>query len=145
MVIDSTWEMMTMNVISRPISVVVKFNTIVKIHKNKRFHEGHHFISMPMEVHNAPKHDMDCFIRECVHFFHDRKLKGHLSLFFCIQFLKQCVNIVFQCVLASDIERKIVLVGDVYCIPPITIKFHDLHVGDIRRVVGEITSYHKRD
>jgi hypothetical protein len=28
---------------------------------------------------------------------------------------------------------------------PITMKSHDLHLGDIRRVVGEITSYHEND
>ncbi len=35
------------------------------------------------------------------------------------------------------------LAGDAYSRPPITIRSHDLHVGDIRRVVGEITSYHE--
>jgi hypothetical protein len=38
----------------------------------KRFHEGYHFISMVMEVHNALECDMDHFIKECVCFFHDR-------------------------------------------------------------------------
>jgi hypothetical protein len=32
-----------------------------------------------------------------------------------------------------------VLARDVYSRPPITIKSHDLHVGNIRKVVGEIT------
>ncbi len=40
---------------------------------------------------------------------------------------------------------KISLAGDVCSIPPITIEFHDLHAGDIRKVMGEITSYHGRD
>jgi len=35
-----------------------------------------------------------------------------------------------------------VLVGDVCSRPPIIIRFHDLHVSDIKGVVGEITSYH---
>ncbi len=35
--------------------------------------------------------------------------------------------------------------GDACSRPPITIRFHGLHVGDIRGVVGEIVSYHKRD
>jgi hypothetical protein len=65
-------------------------------------------------------------------------------LFFCIQFFKQCVNITFQRVLTSIIKRKIALVGDACSKPPIIIRSHDLHVGDIKRVVGEITSYHKR-
>jgi hypothetical protein len=29
--------------------------------------------------------------------------------------------------------------------PPTTIRSHDLHVGDIRGVEGEIASYHERD
>jgi hypothetical protein len=29
--------------------------------------------------------------------------------------------------------------------PPITIKSQFLHVGDIRRALGEIPSYHKKD
>jgi hypothetical protein len=38
---------------------------------------------MAMEVHSALRHIMDYFI-ECVHLFHDRWLRGHLSLSFCI-------------------------------------------------------------
>jgi hypothetical protein len=52
---------MASSVISQPTNAIAKFNTIVKICKYKRFHEGHHFIMMAMEVHDAPKHDMDCF------------------------------------------------------------------------------------
>jgi hypothetical protein len=59
-------------VISRPTSAVVELNAIVKIHKYKRFHEGHYFIPMVMKVHNTFGHDMDCFIRGCVHLFHNR-------------------------------------------------------------------------
>ncbi len=98
-----------------------------------------------MEVHGALGHDMDHFIRECARLFHDRILEGHLSLFFRIQFLKQHVNIAFQCALASTIEKKIVLANDAYFRPLIIIKFHDLHAGDIRRAAGEIVSYHDRD
>jgi hypothetical protein len=35
-----------------------------------------------------------------------------------------------------------VLVGDVCSRPPIIIRFHDLHVSDIKGAVGEIASYH---
>jgi hypothetical protein len=70
-------------------------------------------------------------------------MQCHLSLLFCIQLFKQCVNIVFQRALIFAIERKNVLVGDVWFRPPIIIRSHDLHVGDIRRFVCEITSYHK--
>jgi hypothetical protein len=40
--------------------------------------------------------------------------------------------------LAFTIERKIVLAGDAYSRPPIIIRSHDLHVSNIRKVVGEI-------
>jgi hypothetical protein len=42
---------MILSVISRPTSVVVEFSVIIKICKYRRLHEGHHFISMAMEVH----------------------------------------------------------------------------------------------
>jgi len=35
--------------------------------------------------------------------------------------------------------------GDARFRPCITIKSHDLHVGDIKGAMGEITSYHKKD
>ncbi len=47
--------------------------------------------------------------------------------------------------LTYAIKRKIALVGDVCSRPPITIRSHDLHPDNIRRVVGEIISYHKKD
>ncbi len=71
----------------------MELNTIAKIYKYKRFDEGHHFILMAMQVHGALGCDMDYFIRESGRLFHDRWLGGHLSLFFCIQFFKQCVSI----------------------------------------------------
>jgi hypothetical protein len=37
-----------------------------------------------------------------------------------------------------------VLVGDAYSRPPITIRCHDLHVDDIRRAMSEKASYHER-
>ncbi len=48
----------------------------------------------------------------------------------------QHVSIVLQHVLAFAIKKKIALVGDAYSKPLITIKFHDSHASDIRRVVG---------
>jgi hypothetical protein len=66
-------------------------------------------------------------------------------LSFCIQFFRQHVSIAFQRVLASTIKKKIVLASDVCSKPPTIIKSHNLHVGDIRRAMGEITSYHKKD
>jgi hypothetical protein len=98
-----------------------------------------------MEVHGAPGRDMDHFIRECACLFHDKRLGGHLSLSFYIQFFRRLVIIALQRALVSVIKRKSVLAGDACSRPPITIRSHDLHAGNIRGVVGEITSYHERD
>jgi hypothetical protein len=83
-VTEPTQEMVATSVSSQLTSVIVKLSAIVKIHKYKDIHEGHHFIPMAMEVHGAPKHDMDHFISECAHLFRDRQLRGCLSLTFCI-------------------------------------------------------------
>jgi hypothetical protein len=71
-VIDPTQQMMATSVISQPTSAVMELNTIAKIRKYRGFHEGHHFIPMAMDVHDAPKHDMDHFIKECALLFHNR-------------------------------------------------------------------------
>jgi len=94
-VINSMQETMASNVINQPTCVTTRLSTITKIRKYRRFHEGHHFILMAMKVHGTPRHDMDPFIREHARLFHDRQLKSHLSLLFCIQFFMQRVNIVF--------------------------------------------------
>jgi hypothetical protein len=47
--------------------------------------------------------------------------------------------------LAFAIKKKIVLVGGVCFRPPITVKSHDLHAGEIRGAMGEIVSYHEKD
>jgi hypothetical protein len=99
---------------------------------------------MAMEMHNAPECDMDRFIKEWARLFHNKQLRGHLSLFFCIHFFKQCVSIVLQHALDSTIERKITLASGACSRSPITIKSHNLHVGDIRGAVGEIASYHEK-
>jgi len=70
MVINSTHETMVMNVIIQPVGA--KLSAIIKIRKYKRFHEGHQFILMAMEVDDIPRHDMNHLIRECVLIFHDR-------------------------------------------------------------------------
>jgi hypothetical protein len=50
-----------------------------------------------------------------------------------------------QHVLASTLKRKITLADDASSSPPIIIRSHNLHASDIKGVVDEITSYHKRD
>jgi hypothetical protein len=64
-------ETMASSVISWSTCAVVKLNAIIKIHKYRGLQEGHHFILMAMEVHGAPNHDLDCFIKERARFFHD--------------------------------------------------------------------------
>jgi hypothetical protein len=109
----------------------VKFSVTTKIYKYRKFHEGHHFIPMAMKVHNTHERDMDPFIRECAHPFHDIRLGGHLSLSFFIQFFKQHVSIAFQHALTSTIKKKIVLMGDACSRPTITIRSHNLHASHI--------------
>jgi hypothetical protein len=133
------------SVIIRPIGVIAELSAIAKIYKYRRLHEGHHFIPMAMEVHGAFGRDMDRFIKECAHLFLNRRSRGHLSLYFCIQFLMQCVSIALQCALAFVIEKNIALVDDACSRPPITIRSHDLHASDIKKAVGKIASYHEKD
>ncbi len=97
---------------------------------------------MAMEVHIARGCDMDCCIKECAQFSHDKIFKNHLPLSFCIHFFREHVNITFQYALIFVIKRKIKLMSDACSKPPITIRSHNLHVGDIRRLVGDIASYH---
>ncbi len=144
-VTNPTHETMVMSVISQLVGAAAKFNTITKICKYRGIHEGHHFISMAIEVHGALGRDMDHFNGDCARLFHNRQLRSHLSLFFCIQFFKQCVSITLQHALTFTIQRKIALVGDVYYRPPTIIRSHNLHANNIIGVVGEIASYHKKD
>ncbi len=116
---------MVSSVISSLVCAVAKLSAIVKICKYRSFHERHDFIPMAMEVHGAPKRDMDHFINGCAYLFHDIRLRGHVSLSFCIQFFRQCVSIALQCALAFAIDGRIMLVGDACSRPPITIKSHD--------------------
>ncbi len=81
--------------INRPTGAIANFNVIIKIRKYTRFYKRHHFIPMAMEVHDTPKRDIDCFIRECASLFHNRQSRDHLFLSFCIQFFRQHVNIAF--------------------------------------------------
>jgi hypothetical protein len=83
---DSIWETMVLNVITRLTDVTTKLNAITKTHKYRKLQKGHHFIHMAMEVHGAPRCDMDHFIRECARLFHDKQSRDHLSLFFFTQF-----------------------------------------------------------
>jgi hypothetical protein len=63
---------MTSNVINQIASAIAKLSAIAKFYKYKWLHEGHHFISMAMEVHGTLGHYMDHFIKDYVRLFHDR-------------------------------------------------------------------------
>ncbi len=97
----------------------MELSAIAKIHMYRGFHEGHYFILIAMKVQGTPVRDMDCFVKECACLFHDRLSEDHLLLSFSIQFLGR--------VLASAIERKIVLARDACSRPLTTIRSHDLH------------------
>jgi len=45
--------MLAMSVISWPIGAIAKLSTIINICKYEGFQEGHHFIPMAMEMHDA--------------------------------------------------------------------------------------------
>jgi hypothetical protein len=75
-------------VISQPLGVVVELSAIVKIRKYIRFHQGHHFILMVVDMNDTHGCDMDRFIGECSHLFYGRRSRDHLSLSFYIQFFK---------------------------------------------------------
>jgi hypothetical protein len=72
-------------------------------------------------------------------------MRDHLSLFFFIQFFRQCVNISFQHALAFTIERKIALVGHACSKSLTTIKSHNLYASEIRGIFNDITSYYEKD
>jgi hypothetical protein len=71
-VIDMMRETMASSIISQLVGATMELNVIAKIPKYRGLNERHHFIPMAMEVHNAPGHDMDHFIRECACLFHER-------------------------------------------------------------------------
>jgi hypothetical protein len=64
--------------------------------------------------------------------------------FFALNFLGSVI-IALQHALTFAMEKKIVLARNACSRPPITIRLHTLHANDIKGVVGEIASYHKRD
>jgi hypothetical protein len=85
-----------LSVTNQATSVITKFNVIVKICKYKRIHKGHHFIPMAMEVHNTSQWDMDHFIGECAHLFHDRQSKVHFFCFFAFNFSGNLLVLLFN-------------------------------------------------
>jgi hypothetical protein len=91
---------------------------------------------MAMEIYNVIECDIDHFIKECAHLFHNKQSKVHLSLSFCIEIFKQHISIILQHVLTSIIKKKVVLVGDVCSKLPINVRFHNLHASKTRRVVN---------
>jgi hypothetical protein len=54
---------MASSVISQPIGAVAKLNAIVKVRNYRRLRKRHHLIPMAMEVHNAPRRNMNRFIK----------------------------------------------------------------------------------
>jgi hypothetical protein len=136
---DLMQKTVVLSVINQLACAIAKLSDIAKIYKYIGLCEGHHFISMAMEVHNSLGHDMDRFIKECVCLFHDRVIYPCL---FAFNFSNNMLIFFLTCFFAFVIEKKITLAGDACSKPPI--KSHDLHVGNIKGAVGEIASYHNR-
>ncbi len=61
-----------LSVINQLVGAIVKLSIIAEICKYIGLREGCHFILMAMEMHNAPRHDMDGFIKKCACHFHER-------------------------------------------------------------------------
>jgi len=95
-VINPTRETVATSVISRPTSATKEFSVITKIRKYKGLHEGHHFIPMAMEVHDAPEHGMDCFIRECACFSMKDNREIMYPCFFAFSFLGNVLILLFD-------------------------------------------------
>ncbi len=95
-VIDPMQETMASSAITRPIGATMELNVIIKIHKYKGFREGHHFISMAMDMHDTFEHDMDHFIRDCARFFHDRQLEVIYPYFFTFNFSSSVLILLFS-------------------------------------------------
>jgi hypothetical protein len=74
----------------------VELSAIVKVHKYKGFHEGHHFIFMAMEVHNTIEPNMDHFSKECARLFHNRRLGVIYLYLFAFNFLGNMLVLLFN-------------------------------------------------
>jgi hypothetical protein len=95
-IIDPTWKIMFLNVISWLSSATLELSAVAKIRKYRKLQEGHYFILMAMEVHVVLGHDMDCSIRKCVCLSHNKRLKGHCSLFFTFNFSSSMLKLLFR-------------------------------------------------
>jgi len=84
--------MVALNVISQ----LAKFDVIVKIHKYKRLHEGHHFIPMAMEVHDTFERDMDHLIRQRACFSMIDHQKIIYPCLFAFNFLSNMLVLLFS-------------------------------------------------
>jgi hypothetical protein len=97
---------------------------------------------MAMEVYGTLVCDMDRFIEEHVCLFHNSRLGNHLSFFFAFNFLGSMLVLFLSMLKTYVRERKIALARNACSRPPIIIRSHDLHANNIKKVMGEITSYH---
>ncbi len=89
-------------------------------------------IQWPWRCTMHPSGYLSCFHGVCLSFSR-QTIKKSFILIFYIQFFKQHVNIIFLTCFSFCYKEKIALIGDA-CSKPviITIKFHNLHPGDIR-------------
>ncbi len=91
----------------------------------------YHFILMAMEVHNMFRHDMDCFIRECVHLFHDKQSRGYLSLSLLHLIFQAMCQYCFSACFNLCYRKKDCIGGRYFSKPPMTIRSHDLYESNI--------------
>jgi hypothetical protein len=87
---------MTSSAITQPIGAAMELNIIIKIHKYTGFCEGHHFILMAMDMHDALEHDIDHFIKDCARFFHNRQSMVIYPYFFTLNFSSSVLILLFN-------------------------------------------------
>ncbi len=144
-VTNLTQETVASSVINRPTCAVAKLSTIVKIHKyRKSFKRGTILFQWPWRCIMHLGMIRIVSSRNVLVFsaIDDQEVVYPLFLHSIFQTTCQYCS---SASLASEIEKKIVLGSDACSKPPNTIRSHDLHVDDIKEVVGEIASYHERD
>ncbi len=87
---------MVTNVINQIANALAELSAIAKIHKYRGLHEGHHFIPMPMKMHNTLGHDMDHFIKELFILFMINNQKVIYPCLFTFNFSNNMLILLFN-------------------------------------------------
>jgi hypothetical protein len=122
--------MMVLSVINRLICAVVELNVISKICKYRMLYEGHHFILMAMEVHDALGMIWIMLLGNVLVLFMTNNRKVIYFCLFAFIFKVVCYYCFSAC-FSFYYREEDCFGGDACSRPPITFRSHNLHVGDI--------------